>query len=78
MIYNTGSLGYVNDPIAGLNFLNILLKVNRIIVHQSSHNGFIKTGYFQFNISFFIDYYKKLILKLFTHLMVFFQIGLKK
>ena len=26
--YDTGSLGYTNDPIAGLNFLNSLLKVN--------------------------------------------------
>ena len=59
MIYDTGSLGYTKDPIAGLNFLIRLLKINGIIVHQSSHNGFIKTGYFQFNISFFIDYYKK-------------------
>jgi hypothetical protein len=59
MIYDTGSLGYVDNPIAALNFLNSLLKVNGIIAHQSSHNGFIKTGYFQFNISFFLDYYKK-------------------
>ena len=78
MIYDTGSLGYTNDPIAGLNFLNSLLKVNGIIVHQSSHNGFIKTGYFQFNISFFIDYYKKNNLEIIYSSYGFFSNWLKK
>ena len=33
------------------------MKTNGVIVHQSSHNGFITTGYFQFNLQFFLDYY---------------------
>ncbi len=78
MIYDTGSLGYTNDPIAGLDFLINLLKVNGIIVHQSSHNGFIKTGYFQFNIQFFLDYYKKNNLKTIFTCFGFFSGWLKK
>ena len=78
MIYDTGSLGYTKDPIAGLNFLIRLLKINGIIVHQSSHNGFIKTGYFQFNISFFIDYYKKNNLEIIYSSYGFFSNWLKK
>ena len=78
MIYDTGSLGYIKDPIAGLNFLIRLLKINGIIVHQSSHNGFIKTGYFQFNIQFFLDYYNKNNLKVIFTCFGFFSSWLKK
>ena len=78
MIYDSGSLGYTNNPVAALNFLVKLLKNDGIIVHQSSHNGFIKTGYFQFNSSFFFDYYKENNLSILSSSFVFFSTWVKK
>ena len=59
MIYDTGSIGYTLDPVSSLNFLTKLVNNEGIIIHQSSHNGFINTGYFQFNLNFFQDYYNR-------------------
>tara|TARA_Y100000816_G_C26091058_1_gene576600 strand:+ start:895 stop:1596 length:702 start_codon:yes stop_codon:yes gene_type:complete len=78
MIYDTGSLGYTKDPISSLNFLNDLLKTNGVIVHQSSHNGFIKTGYFQFNLQFFLDYYAQNDKEIISTCYGFFSSWLKK
>jgi len=59
-IYDTGSLGYVNNIGDALNNLTRILKKNGIIVHSLPSNGYTMTGNVQFNKKYLEQFYKSI------------------